>query len=264
MKTLASSLAATLVAAAMLAFPQQLSAQNEQNETITGCLTHGDRSGYFSLREEGTGFTITVTGSADLQPYSANHRVRLTGRMVREAGRDVFRVTNVEQLAATCEPSYPMQLSKEGVRDVVGRATVGVRGGIGFDPELIYIGAHAQLGPIVNNLWFRPSYEFGFGEVTKINSLNLDFAYYLPLVARGAGTGRREVWSIYVGAGPAFHLSHRNFEEEDINIDFGDWDYDTGLNFIMGVSQRGGLFAELRGGAYGGTPSIKLLVGFNF
>jgi hypothetical protein len=93
----------------------------------------------------------------------------------------------------------------------VGRATFGVRGGIGFDPEVIYLGAHAQMGPIVKNLWFRPSYEFGFGEVTKINSFNFDFAYFLPLTARGRGTDRADFWNIYVGSGPAAHLSGRSF-----------------------------------------------------
>jgi hypothetical protein len=62
------------------------------------------------------------------------------------------------------------------------RPLLGARSrGIGFDPAIIYIGAHAQVGPIVKNVWFRPSYEFGFGDVTKINSLNLDGVYYMPL-----------------------------------------------------------------------------------
>jgi hypothetical protein len=189
--------------------------------------------------------------------------VKLTGRMVREQGRDVFRVTNVEQLSPSCEPTFPLHLSTEGVRDAVGRATVGIRGGVGFDPELIYLGAHAQVGPIIRNLWFRPSYEFGFGEVTKINSLNFDFAYFLPFTARGRGTDRSDFWNIYLGAGPAAHVSRRSFEEEEVNIDFGDWDFDGGLNLFMGMSKRNGFFAELRAGAYG-TPNIKLMIGYTF
>ena len=121
---------------------------------------------------------------------------------------------------------------------MVGRATFGVNGGIGLDPELIYLGAQGQFGPIVRNLWFRPNFEFGFGELQIELSLNLDVVYYLPLIARGASTSRQDVWSIYLGGGPAFQLSHRNFEELDLNIDFGDWDYDTGLNLVLGVSQE--------------------------
>jgi hypothetical protein len=156
--------------------------------------------------------------------------------MVREEGRDLLRVTAVEQLSVECEPTFPLHLSGGGVADMVGRATFGVRGGIGFDPELIYLGAHVQLGPM-GNLRFRPSYELGFGEVTKIHSFNFDFAYFLPLTARGSSTERTDFWSIYVGAGPAAHLSRRSFEEAEEQIDFGNWEFDGGLNFFMGMSK---------------------------
>jgi hypothetical protein len=32
-------------------------------ETVTGCLSRGDCPQFYSLRQEGTGFAITVTGS---------------------------------------------------------------------------------------------------------------------------------------------------------------------------------------------------------
>jgi hypothetical protein len=235
----------------------------ERPDTIIGCLTRGSRAGVYSIREEGTGFTIAVTGSDDLAKYSSGQKVRVTGKMVREQGEDLFRVSSVEQLSTTCEPSAPFALSTQGMKEAVGRATFGVRGGIGFDPAIIYIGAHAQLGPIVKNVWFRPSYEFGFGEVTKINSLNLDGVYFIPLTARGRGTDRDDFWNIYVGAGLGVHLTRRGFEEAEQEIDFGDWDFNTGLNFLMGLSKRSGFFAELRAGAYG-SPNIKLIVGYSF
>ena len=50
---------------------------------------------------EGNRLTTTVTGSDDLEKYSAGHKVKLTGRMVREQGIDLFRVTKVEQLSIT-------------------------------------------------------------------------------------------------------------------------------------------------------------------
>jgi hypothetical protein len=184
--------------------------------------------------------------------------------LVREEGRDVFRVTNVEQLSPTCEIKT-VQVSIESIKDAVGRATVGIRGGLGLDPELPFLGLHAQLGPIVKGLWFRPSYEFGFGEVTKINSFNFDFAYYPDLTLRGMGTDRADLWNVYFGAGGALHISHRKFEEENVNIDFGDWESNGGLNIFMGMSKRSGLFVELRGGAYASTsPTIKFIVGYTF
>jgi hypothetical protein len=58
-------------------------------------------------------------------------------------------------------------------------------------------------------------------------------------------------------------VTRRGFEEAEQEIDFGDWDFDTGLNFFMGMSKRSGFFAELRAGAYG-SPNIKLIVGYTF
>ena len=232
--------------------------------TMTGCLLRSGSPGFYMLQEQGSGLTTTVAGSDDLQRYSAGSKVRLTGRLVREEGRDVFRVTSVEQLSPTCEVRTA-PVSMESIKDAVGRATVGVRGGLGLDPELPFLGLHAQLGPIVKGLWFRPSYEFGFGEVTKINSFNFDFAYYPDLTLRGRGTSRADFWNVYFGVGGAYHLSHRNFEEEDVNIDFGDWVSEGGLNIFMGMSKRSGLFVELRASAYAETnPSIKFVVGYTF
>jgi hypothetical protein len=236
----------------------------QDTNTIVGCLNPG-RSGLFSLREEGTGFVITVTGHPDLQRYSTNNEVRLTGRMTVQDGNDVFQVATVERLAETCQASVPFALSQEGFNRAIGRATYGVRGGIGFDRELIYIGGQAQLGPVFRNLWFRPNYEFGFGEVTKVNSFNFEFAYFLPMTARGSGSDTVEdFWTIFFGAGPALHLAHENFERGDVDIDFGDWDFDAGLNFFMGLAKRQGFFTELKAGAYNDATHVKILVGYSF
>ena len=237
--------------------------------TMTGCLLKSGSPGFYMLQEQGTGLTTTVAGSDDLQKndlekYSVGSKVQLTGRLVREEGRDVFRVTHVEQLSATCETTT-VHVSVESIKDAVGRATFGVRGGLGLDPELPFLGLHAQLGPIFKGLWFRPSYEFGFGEVTKINSFNFDFAFYPDLTLRGKGMSQADFWNVYFGVGGAYHLSHRNFEEEDVNIDFGDWESNGGLNIFMGMSKRSGLFVELRGSAYSETnPTIKFVVGYTF
>src|SRR6188474_2200305 len=73
--------------------------------TMTGCLLRSGSPGFYMLQEQGTGLTTTVAGSDDLQKndlekYSIGSRVKLTGKLVREEGRDVFRVTQVEQLSA--------------------------------------------------------------------------------------------------------------------------------------------------------------------
>jgi hypothetical protein len=61
-----------------------------QPDTITGCLTRGDRAGIYTIREEGTGFTIAVTGSDDLAQYSAGHKVRVTARWLANKAKICF------------------------------------------------------------------------------------------------------------------------------------------------------------------------------
>lgn len=257
-----SRMSSTILGLLLMGSVQELQVFGQaQRDTIIGCplSAQGGRPGFYSIREEGTGFTTLVTGLDDLARYTAGQKVRLTGKMVREQGEDLFRVSKIEQLATTCEPTALPQSMKEAME----RATFGVRGGVGFDPAIIYIGAHAQL-PIFKSVWARPSYEFGYGEVTKINSLNLDAVYFIPVTARDRGPDQRvEFWNVYFGAGLGIHLTRRGFEEAEQQIDFGDWDFSTGLNLLMGIQKRGGLFAELRAGAYG-SPNIKLIVGFNF
>ena len=107
-------------------------------DTMTGCLVRSGTPGFYLLQEEKTGFSTAVAGSDDLERNSSGSKVKLTGRLVREEGRDVFRVTNVEQLSPTCEIAPQMELSVESIKDAVGRATLGIRGGIGLDPELIF------------------------------------------------------------------------------------------------------------------------------
>jgi hypothetical protein len=249
-------------------FAQQTATPTDTS-TVVGCLTRSDREGFFNLREEGTGFLITVTNGGELEPYSNNNEVRLTGRLVRQGGMDVFQVENVERLATSCQ----VNLNVEGFRRAVGRALYGVHGGIGFDHELIYVGAHAQIGPVIRNLWLRPNYEFGIGEVTKTNSFALHFSYFLPVIARES-RNPDNFWNFYVGAGPAFHLTQQDFDPDefrdagvipdpDEDQDFGDWDSNAGLDFFFGMASGTGFFAELKAGAYG-SPPVRFIVGWNF
>src|SRR5689334_19728629 len=51
--------------------------QAEQT-SITGCLNK-DSSGVYQITDEATGVKTTVSGTADLEKHSANHKVKLTG-----------------------------------------------------------------------------------------------------------------------------------------------------------------------------------------
>ena len=104
--------------------------------------------------------------------------------------------------------------------------------------------------------------------MTTTLALNFDVLYALP-------GSRQTRWSPYIGAGPAFGLSHRGFETDETDhvddggtpgtpnrFDFSDTDFNGGMNFIAGARSRN-LFFELRATAWG-VSNIRLLAGFNF
>lgn len=156
------------------------------------------------------------------------------------------------------------------VEDAVRRFGVGVDGGVGFDPELIMVGAHATFAPIFRRgVAFRPGLEIGVGEVTTLLGINLDVLYTFP------GTTRDTRWRPYLGAGPTFGLSHRGFTTEEADhvstptidtsnrFDFSDTDFNGGMNFIAGARNSRGLSFELKATAWG-VSNIRLMAGWNF
>jgi hypothetical protein len=174
------------------------------------------------------------------------------------------------------------QRAEADVERAVKRFRVGVQGGVGLDPEILDVGVHAAFGPIFNpNLQFRPGIEIGAGEVTTLFGVNLDVLYTIPGGARDAR------WLPYIGAGPNFGLSHRGFDtdetdhvnsttttttttngsttttEEHNRFDFGDTDFNGGMNFIVGMRKQNGMFFEMKATAWG-VSNIRLLAGFNF
>lgn len=235
--------------------------QAPQSETRTGCLIVGKAAGTFFLVDEVTGQQLQVVGP-DLGHYTegGGSQVTLTGAMGRQGVTDVFQATNVMQTRNVCAP---FAFSPESQKFELGKARIGFRGGLGFDPEVIIIGGQAQLGPVFKSLWFRPTAEFGFGEVTKVASVNADIAYFLPFAGVGKNQGNR--WNTYIGGGPSWSLSRRDFEgfpNQPVEVD-DDWDSDFGLNFMIGMMQNNGFFIELRAAAYN-VPTVRLYMGIVF
>jgi len=140
----------------------------------------------------------------------------------------------------------------------------GLQVGAALDPELISLQAFSTLGPFfTRNLQFRPGLEFAFGEVTTLSGIHLDGIFTLPEVSRSVR------WAPYLGVGPSFAFSHRNFEEETVNgtkvdrFDFGDFSWNNGLNFIVGAKSPRGMFFELKATAYG-ISKVRMMGGFEF
>ncbi len=143
------------------------------------------------------------------------------------------------------------------------RWRLGVRAGVGFDPELVLFGIHSQMGPIFSrNVFFRPNADFEWGEITDMVALNLEAVYTLPTTARGGS------WAPYVGAGPALNFIHQSFQSQagqGRNISFGNFDYETGFNILMGLQNRHGTFFEVKTSLYSApAPVLRLMLGHNF
>ena len=151
---------------------------------------------------------------------------------------------------------------EQNIKSDARRWRLGVRAGAALDPELFMFGVHTQVGPIINrNVFFRPNAEFAFGEVTDLIAVNLEAIYRLPVTARG------KTWSAYFGAGPALTFLHQNFERsqgQGRDIDFGNFDYDTGFNLLAGI-QRRHTFFEMKTSIYSQpAPTLRLILGYNF
>ena len=195
-------------------------------------------------------------------------RVRVTAGAADEDGTRVASNVSVLEAKETASPAAGTQAApvppkvREIERDIKRESRrwgAGVRAGAAFDPELFLFGIQSQMGPIFHpRVLFRPNAEFAFGEVTDLIALNFEAIY------RFSGTSRRGAWTPYLGAGPSMTFIHQNFEKGR-EIDFGNFDYETGLNILAGMQSRRGTFIELKTSLYSGpAPKLRVIVGYNF
>jgi hypothetical protein len=248
--------------------------ENQNENTIVGTVVSSSRD-TLVVRTEDNQFQLFVFDRYTTKPHSlpTGGRVRVVSAPADEAGaRLASAITTLEPPPKEQGGTAPTQAQPipPAVRDLerdIGRQArrwrLGVRAGAGLDPELILFGVHSQLGPIFHrDVFFRPNAEFAFGEVTDLIALNLEAIYRLPVVSR------RAAWSAYVGAGPGFTFLHQNFQRQQgqgRNIDFGNFDFNTGFNILTGVQFRRGTFFEIKSSVYSRpAPSLRLIFGYNF
>jgi hypothetical protein len=88
-------------------FAQDKSDQSQRDRqkaetTMTGCLNKD--AGAFLLTDEKSGAKTAVTGAADLEKHSANHRVTLTGTAKTDAsGKPIFEVSKIQHMGTSCK-----------------------------------------------------------------------------------------------------------------------------------------------------------------
>jgi hypothetical protein len=90
--------------ALMFAQAKDDSQRDRMKETaVTGCLNKDSAGGYV-LTDEKTGAKTPVTGTADLDKHSANHKVTLTGTAKADAtGKTAFEVSKIQHISPTCK-----------------------------------------------------------------------------------------------------------------------------------------------------------------
>jgi hypothetical protein len=120
----------------------------------------------------------------------------------------------------------------------------GVRAGASVDPDQFYLGGHYETRPLVEQLYFRPNVEVGFGDDITAVGMNLEFVYKIPIDGP---------WNLYAGGGPALNIYSFNDESET----------DGGLNVLFGAETSNGLFFEVKLGAID-SPDLKFGVGYTF
>jgi hypothetical protein len=256
------------------ALSQESSSSSQPSETTIEGTVVSTSHQTLVVRTDDNAFQLFVFDHNTTKPrmIAAGTRVRVVSTPgEREGSRLASAVTALESSQeAKTETAQPQAKPlPPAVRDLeqdikreARRWHLGVRAGAALDPELFTFGVHSQLGPIFNrNFLFRPNAEFAFGEVTDLIALNLEAVYRLPVSSRGRD------FSAYIGAGPGFTFLHQNFERQQgqgRDIDFGNFDYESGFNILTGI-QRRHTFYELKTSLWARpAPTLRLIVGYTF
>ena len=265
-------IACTIVSTPALS-QESSSSTRRDGATIEGTVVSSSRQ-TLVVRTDDNDFQLFVFDYETTKPamIAAGTRVRVISTPGEQEGSRLASTVMVlepspDAKAETAQPqAKPIPPAvrdlEQDIKREARRWHVGVRAGAALDPELFMFGVHSQIGPIFNrNFLFRPNAEFAFGEVTDLIALNLEGVYRLPVSSRGRN------FSAYIGAGPGFTFLHQNFERQQgqgRNIDFGNFDYESGFNILAGI-QRRHTFYEIKTSLWARpAPTLRLIVGYTF
>jgi hypothetical protein len=255
--------------------PSQSSSNAQDDGAVEGTIVASSRI-TFVVRSDDNRFHVFTFDRDTNRPraLAVGTRVRVNSDQGDQAGaRHATDVTVVDQAqgAGTANSSArnaaPVPPSVRNVESQIQRDArrwrLGARAGVGLDPELIMFGIHSQAGPVFNrNVFFRPNADFAWGEITDMVALNLEAVYRIPT------TTHRGEWAPYFGGGPSLNFIHQSFQTktgQSRNISFGNFDYETGFNILMGLQNRHGTFFEVKTSLYSApAPVLRLIVGRNF
>ena len=163
-------------------------------------------------------------------------------------------LSNLPPAPVTAPSTVPQSVQRldRSIQRAARFYSLGFYTGFTLDPEQVPFGVYVKLGPIFSDFYFRPGFEFAVGEISKSFILNLEGIYRLPF------TNPLGPWSTYIGVGPS--LNWACLCPASFNNGFS---FNAGLNFLMGVRWRNGLFLEGKASAWT-VPHIHVLVGYQF
>ena len=265
---------------ALLSWPAYSQQDNSSNQaqdesTVEGTVISSSHL-TFVVRSDDHQFHLFTWDRNTTKPrtLSVGERVRVNSDEGNQEGaRAATNVTVLSQAEGAGTPNSsasnaapmppPVRNVKRQIQQEARRWRLGVRAGVGLDPELILFGVHSQMGPVFSRrVLFRPNADFEWGEVTDMVALNLEAVYRIPNRMRGSS------WAPYVGAGPSLNFIHQSFQTqsgEGRNISFGNFDYETGFNILMGLQDRHNTFFEVKTSLYSQpAPVLRLILGRNF
>jgi hypothetical protein len=115
-----------------------------------------------------------------------------------------------------------------------------VTGGANVNPDQIFAGGRYEW-PLVEDVWFQPGADAGFGDNVKLFTVNFDVAIRKTL---------NHPWTVYAGGGPA--LNHYRWDNARDNR--------LGMNVLGGLRHSNGVFTEFRAALADG-PDVRFTVG---
>jgi hypothetical protein len=254
---------------------QSRDSQAQDKSTVEGTVVASSRT-TFVVKGDDNRFHVFTFDRDTNKPrmIAVGSQVRVASDEADESGaRHATDVTVTQQAqnagtaGSSTRDAAPIPASVRNVENDIKhearRWRLGARAGVGLDPELILFGVHSQMGPIFSRkVFFRPNADFEWGEITDMVALNLEAVYKF---SNGRRVGR---WSPYLGAGPSLNFIHQSFKTEasqERDISFGNFDYETGFNILMGFENRHGTFFEVKTSLYSQpAPVFRMIVGHNF
>jgi len=85
---------------------QQQQSQSGDSATITGCLSKGQNTGEYTIKDSTSGETYTFNGPDRLDSY-VNHTVSLTGKMMTGGtGEKSFQPQSIKTVSDSCTGSF--------------------------------------------------------------------------------------------------------------------------------------------------------------